>query len=108
MIHSNQQKKYHNLDQLIRTIQESILRLTQHQASFVAKTDVKIGQDEEFLVLEIPSWRHTDPIFIRDDSKESRKAGKDEEEYYIRMHGKTHRCERGEMFRHIRKTFPTY
>jgi hypothetical protein len=87
-----------NFDNFNREIQTRLIRLTQNRVDLVQKIKFQIGEDNEFLVLDVPKWHEA--IFIRDLSR-----GDHKEAYYIRLKGMTHECTPSEQNNHTKRRF---
>ena len=87
-------RSFKNFDEFLRAVQDSIVTFTQNRV-FVSEIIISIGEDEQFLVLEVKPFRHT-PIYIKENL---------EEEFYIRGFGKSDKMPTSDAVSYIQRNF---
>ncbi len=87
-------ESFKSFDEFLRAVQDSIVTFTQNRV-FVSEIIISVGEDEEFLVLEVHTFRHT-PIYIKENL---------EEEFYIRGFGKSDKMPTSDAVSYIQRNF---
>ncbi len=87
-------ESFKSFDEFLRAVQDSIVTFTQNRV-FVTEIIISVGEDKEFLVFEVPPFRHT-PIYIKENL---------EEEFYIRGFGKSDKMPTSDAVSYIRRNF---
>jgi len=87
-------ESFKSFDEFLRAVQDSLVTFTQHRV-FASEINFSIGEDEKFLVLEVPAFRDS-PIFIKENL---------EEEFYIRGFGKSDKMPTSDAVSYIQRNF---